>query len=110
MVAETNGEVQAAPRGAGRQQAGSRVRGGVPHAEALALVEAVFPGVRDLPDRLTADTMKEYTRDGLLYLRFCQMAPEAARDPAGLRAWRQQMVSASTLSPWTINRRLAAIK
>jgi site-specific recombinase XerD len=73
-------------------------------------VAAVFPGLEALRGQRAPSTLREYFRDAVLYLRYCTWDAGQAQDPAILRAWRQQMVTATTLSPYTINRRVCTIK
>jgi site-specific recombinase XerD len=111
MVAETNGEVQAAPRVLRLKKGGGvPMKAHLSLEEARALVEAVFPGVADLEGRLARSTVHQYMLDCLLFLAFCKGDPAVARDPASLLAWRQHMVSETEMSPFTINRRLASVK
>lgn len=73
-------------------------------------VAAVFPGLEALQGQRAPRTLSEYFLDAVLYLRYCVWDAGQAQDPATLRAWRQHMVTATTLSPYTINRRVCTIK
>lgn len=64
-------------------------------------IESVLAG------RCMPNTIKMYARDFDAYRLF---AGAAWLDPQSLEAWRDEMISASTKSPNTINRMLASIK
>ncbi|PDW03362.1 tyrosine-type recombinase/integrase [Candidatus Viridilinea mediisalina] len=65
--------------------------------------------VEILAGQLAPATLVGYRRDVAAYLRFAATR-EAALDPATLARWRAHLANATTLSPRTINRRLAAVK
>jgi integrase/recombinase XerD len=79
-------------------------------ATSTARIRAVFPGWLDLAGRVSSRTLAEYRYDATNYLTFCADWDVDPLDADSLRAWRHHMIDASTLSPNTINRRLAAIK
>jgi integrase/recombinase XerD len=76
----------------------------------LATLAEVFPGILDLPGQLGTRSLVEYRRDVQHYLAWCAWDHARALDPQTLRAWRQHQVEHTGLSPYTINRRLAAVK
>ena len=62
-----------------------------------------------LAGHLAPRSLTEYRRDAAAYLRFCGDAATAL-DAACLARWRTHLALGTTLSPNTINRKLAAIK
>ncbi|ETW96638.1 MAG: hypothetical protein ETSY1_25815 [Candidatus Entotheonella factor] len=78
--------------------------------QSLSELAGHFPGLLDLAGRVNARTLTEYRRDIHLYLSFCRREGRDAREPQSLRAWRADMADQTSLSPNTINRRLAAVK
>lgn len=62
-----------------------------------------------LTDLLAPRSLAEYQQDVRAYLRFCVDRP-TAQDAVSLVRWRLHLAQATTLSPHTINRRLAAVK
>lgn len=75
-----------------------------------AEIAVFFPGFFDLAGRVAPGTLREYRYDAGLYVAWCDHDCARVRDPASLRRWRHHMVTQTTLSPRTINRRLCAIK
>ncbi|RRR65833.1 MAG: hypothetical protein EI684_21975 [Candidatus Viridilinea halotolerans] len=65
--------------------------------------------VEILAGQLAPSSLVGYQRDIAAYLRFATTSP-AALDPATLARWRAHLANSTTLSPRTINRRLAAVK
>ncbi len=79
------------------------------------MVTATLPASPELPDlailtgQLAPRSLTLYRRDVAAYVRFCGEATQAL-DPASLARWRTHLAQATTLSPHTINRMLAAVK
>jgi len=78
--------------------------------EDLERLRAIFPGFDQLEGRVAPRTVKEYSDDATYYLRYCTFYADLALNPNTLRNWRQHLVTHTSLSPATINRRLNAIK
>lgn len=62
-----------------------------------------------LTGQLAAASLEGYRRDIARYLRFCA-DPALALQAASLARWRTHLAEDTRLSPYTINRRLAAVK
>lgn len=62
-----------------------------------------------LASQLAPSSIAMYTRDVAAYLAFAG-SPDAALDAATLARWRTHLAQATTMSPHTINRMLAATK
>ncbi len=68
-----------------------------------------WPDSALLTGHLAPRSLVEYARDAAAYVRFC--GPDAeALDATTLARWRTHLAQATTLSPHTINRKLAAVK
>ncbi len=68
-----------------------------------------WPDPALLTGHLAPRSLVEYARDAAAYVRFC--GPDAeALDATALARWRTHLAQATTLSPHTINRMLAAVK
>jgi len=74
------------------------------------LLEALFPSPQLLTGRLAASTVAMYTRDCAAYVAFCGYDGVVAGQAETLRRWRTYLVEDTRLSPYTINRMLAAVK
>ena len=74
-----------------------------------ALAPGVLPDPRILAGQLAPASLAGYRRDIALYLRFCgDLQP--ALEATSLARWRTHLAQQTSLSPHTINRRLAAVK
>lgn len=62
-----------------------------------------------LTGQLACRSLTEYQRDLSIYLRFCGEL-HTALEAASLARWRVHLAQETRLSPYTINRRLAAVK
>lgn len=62
-----------------------------------------------LAGQLSASSLRKYREDFEAYLAYA-VTPEKALDPATLARWRTSMADETTMSPNTINRKLAAVK
>ena len=69
-----------------------------------------FPGLSQFAGQLAPRSVKQYSYDIQYYLAFCCYDMQRVWNPQSLRLWRQSMVDEGELSPWTINRRLAAVR
>jgi site-specific recombinase XerD len=68
-----------------------------------------FPDPALLASQLAPASCVGYRRDVALYLAFCA-DPTTALDATSLVRWRTHLAQHTTLSPHTLNRRLAAVK
>lgn len=73
-------------------------------------IARTFPGALHLPGQLRPRTLVEYLADTSYYLRWCGLDSARALDAQSLRAWRVWMVEHSRIGPYSINRRLCAVK
>ena len=77
--------------------------------QADTLLTTLVPDPSILTGQLAATSLVGYRRDIALYLRFCA-DPATALQATSLARWRTHLAEDTRLSPYTINRRLAAVK
>lgn len=77
--------------------------------QADTLLTTLVPDPSILTGQLAATSLVGYRRDIVLYLRFCAN-PATALHATSLARWRTHLAEDTRLSPYTINRRLAAVK
>ena len=75
----------------------------------LEVPSGLFPDLALLTGQLAPSSLAGYRRDVVLYRRFCA-DPATALHATSLARWRTHLAEDTRLSPYTINRRLAAVK
>lgn len=75
----------------------------------LGVPSGLFPDLALLTGQLAPSSLAGYRRDVVLYRRFCA-DPATALHATSLARWRTHLAEDTRLSPYTINRRLAAVK
>lgn len=75
----------------------------------LEVPKGRFPDLALLTGQLAPSSLAGYRRDVALYLRFCA-DPATALQATSLARWRTHLAQDTRISPYTINRRLAALK